>query len=75
MKRKWIQSALRNSKKGALSRQLGIPIEENIPISLLEDIIRRENKEIIYYKGRRIVVTPLLTRRANLALNLKKMKR
>jgi hypothetical protein len=35
-KRKWIQRAVQ--KRGALSRQLGIPEEKNIPITLLEKI-------------------------------------
>lgn len=69
----WIQKAVR--KRGALSRQLGIPEKENIPISLLTRIkgakigskIRNPTK-----KGhKRIKVTLLLKRRAVLAHTLK----
>lgn len=36
MVRKWIQRAIK--KRGALSRQLGIPEEKKIPITLLRKI-------------------------------------
>lgn len=62
-------------KKGALSRQLGIPEQDIIPKRLLKDIIRAKTGKIIYYKGKRIPVTRLLTRRSSLALNLKNMRR
>lgn len=72
-KKKWIKKA--RIKKGTLSRQLGIPIKENIPMSLLNEIISKENGEVIYYKGKKIVITPKLTKRANLARNLKRIKK
>lgn len=66
-------------KKGALSKQLGIPEEENIPIQLLNKIVRAEPGQTITNptsKGRsKIRVTRLVERRAILALNLKKFKR
>jgi len=66
-------------KKGALSRQLGIPVERNIPIKLLNKIIRARAGDTIRnpsMSGKRIIkVTRLLERRAILARNLKNFKR
>jgi len=73
----WIQKAVR--RRGALSRQLGIPVRENIPVTLLRrirdadvgDVVRNPSR-----RGRRRVrVTRLLKRRAVLALTLKKLGR
>lgn len=66
-------------KKGALSKQLGIPVGKRIPLSLLKKIqaarvgkiIRNPTK--IGYK--RIKITPKLERRAILAIRLKAMKK
>ena len=33
--KQWIQKAIRKSRKSALSRQLGIPEKDNIPVALL----------------------------------------
>jgi len=77
VKKRWIQKA--RIKKGALSRQLGIPERENIPNKLLYKIkktpvgktIRNPTK-----KGkRRIKITKKLKKRAVLALTLKKISR
>ena len=71
----WIQRAIK--KPGALSRQLGIPVEKDIPVRLLEKIrkakigsrIRNPTKT-----GKRIIkVTRLLKKRAVLALTLKRI--
>lgn len=66
-------------KRGALSRQLGIPIEKNIPNTLLNKIIRARAGQTIRnptLSGKRIIkVTRLLERRAILAMNLKNFKR
>ena len=76
-RRYWIQSAIK--KKGALSRQLGIPIEKNIPISLLEKIRNAKIGSTITNPTktgkRRIKVTRLLKKRAVLALTLKRLSR
>ena len=73
----WIQEAV--GKRGSLSRQLGIPVKENIPKTLLRRIktakigrtIRNPSK-----KGkRRYKVTRLLKKRAVLALTLKELPR
>lgn len=66
-------------KKGALSRQLGIPEKENIPITLLNKIIAAKPGQTIKNPtktGRRIIpVTRKLERRAILARNLKRLPR
>ena len=78
-KKFWIKTALAKRKKGALSRQLGIPEEENIPITLLKAIRDADIGKMVHNpttKGkRRIKTTRLLKRRAVLALTLKRMKK
>jgi len=75
-KKKWIP---RDLKKGALSRQLGIPEEEKIPMTLLNRIaeapigstIRNPTKT-----GKKVIkVTHLLKKRAVLARTLKKIRK
>jgi len=65
-------------KKGALSKQLGIPEEKNIPMTLLNKIIKAKAGQTIKNPTRigkkRIKVTRKLERRAILARTLKKMK-
>jgi len=74
MVKKWIP---RNLKKGALSRQLGIPEEKNIPVTLLEKIRRAKIGKKIRNPtktGKRLIrVTRLLKKRAVLALTLKRI--
>ena len=76
-RRYWIQSAIK--KPGALSRQLGIPIKKNIPISLLKKIRNAKIGSTITYPTktgkRRIKVTRLLKKRAVLALTLKRLRK
>jgi len=76
-RRYWIQSAIK--KKGALSRQLGIPIQKNIPFTLLEKIRRAKIGSTITNPTktgkRKIKVTRLLKRRAVLALTLKRLRK
>lgn len=57
-KKKWIQKL--HLKKGALHRQLGIPVGERIPDSTLREAAKAGGK---------------LSKRAQLALNLRKKKR
>ena len=72
---KWIQKT--GLKKGALSRQLGVPIEENIPITLLRKIQAAKAGDIIINPTkvgkRRIKVTSKIERRSILAIRLKQM--
>jgi len=76
-RRYWIQKAIK--KPGALSRQLGIPIKKNIPISLLKKIRNAKIGSTITNPTktgkRRIKVTRLLKKRAALALTLKRLKK
>jgi len=75
----WIKRALANRRKGALSRQLGIPEEDNIPVTLLKKIKHADIGEMVHNpatKGKsRIKVTRLLKRRAVMALTLKGLKK
>jgi hypothetical protein len=57
-KGKWIQKAIK--KPGALSKQLGVPEEKNIPMGKLEEASEKGGK---------------LGKRANLAMTLKRMNR
>ena len=73
----WIQSA--ELKEGALSRQLNIPISENIPVTLLKAIRDSDIGTIIKNPTKmgkqETTVTPLLKRRVVLALTLKGFKK
>jgi len=77
MTKKFIRRIIKNP--GSLSRQLNIPKKENIPITLLNTIIKARAGETIKNPTntgkRRIKVTRLLERRAILAKTLKKLKR
>lgn len=72
-RKKFIQKAIK--RPGALSKALGIPEKENIPITLLRKIQKAKVGDIIINptkKGkRRIKVTRLLERRAIFAIVLK----
>ena len=74
---KWIQKI--HLKKGVLHRQLGISKTEKIPMSLLNKIIAAKPGDTIINptsKGRkRIKVTRVLEKRANLAKNLKNISK
>ena len=59
-KKKWIQGALKKHKKGALHKQLGIPVDQTIPLLTLERAAKKSG---------------LLGKRARLALNLRKIRR
>ena len=77
MTRKFIKKL--HLKKGALSRQLNIPIKKNIPVTLLDKIIGAKAGQTILNPTkigkRKIKVTRILERRAILARTLKKLKR
>lgn len=73
---KWIQKT--RIKRGSLSRQLGIPQRENIPMTLLNKIISAKAGQTITNPTsvgkKRIKVTRLLERRSILARNLKNIR-
>ena len=75
-KKLWIQSA--KLKEGTLSKQLNIPISENIPVTLLKKIKSADVGTIVKNPTKmgkqEIPVTPLLKRRVVLALTLKGFK-
>lgn len=75
MVKKWIQKT--KIKKGALHKQLGVDEKNKIPITLLNKIISAEVGEVIKNSSKsskkRIKVTSLLKKRANLAKNLNKI--
>mgnify|MGYP001180883221 CR=1 FL=1 len=74
---KWIQKI--NLKKGTLHRQLGIPLDKKIPISLLNKIVSAKSGDTITNPTslgkKKIKVTRVLERRAILARNLKNISR
>jgi len=71
----WIQEAVK--KPGALSRQLEIPIEKDIPKRLLQKISKAKIGTVVKNPTKtgkkKIKVTPLLKKRAVLALTLKEI--
>jgi len=73
---KWIP---RNLVEGSLSHQLGIPVRQNIPMSLLQSIIKARAGQTIKNPTQigfpTIKVTHKMEHRAILAMNLKNIKR
>lgn len=69
---KWMQEAFKHSHKGALHRQLGIPINNKIPKYILEHIVNSKvgHSDMIY--GYRVTITALLKKRAQFLLNVEK---
>jgi hypothetical protein len=71
---KWIQKA--KPKKGALHRQLGYPTGTKIPKSELIIIKHAHVGDRVIVTGNsnksRVKVTPLLKKRANFALNVRR---
>jgi hypothetical protein len=70
-KKKWIQKA--DPKKGSLSKQLGIPEKDRIPIAALEKITKAEKGSKVKIGSKVVTVTPLLKHRAQFALNVKRL--
>lgn len=62
-------------KEGALSKQLGIPIKKNIPMALLNKLVKKENGSKFILNGKERKMTPLLKKRVSLAINLKGFKK
>lgn len=73
----WIPRGKEGIKKGALSKQLGIPERQNIPMGLLEDIKSAQIGAVIRNRHgigkREIKITAPLKKRANLAQTLKRL--
>ena len=62
-------------KEGALSKQLGIPIKDKIPMKLLKKLVKIENGSNFIHNGKTKKMTPLLKRRVSLAITLKSFKK
>jgi len=71
----WIQKARNPKKKGALHRELGIPHGKPIPVGTLRKIEKQKVGTHIRSGGKSRTVTPLMKKRANFALNVRKSKR
>lgn len=75
----WIQGANVMGHKGALSGELGIPVEDDIPFTLLEAIVGAKIGGVVVNPTQsghaRFRVTPLLKKRSVLALNLKRINK
>lgn len=70
--KKWIQRT--KIKKGALSKQIGVPVSKNIPIKVLNKIVKADiGTKVTVPKGR-VTVTRLMKRRAVMARTLKSIK-
>jgi hypothetical protein len=63
-------SFLKPIKHGALHRQLGIPLSKRIPIGLEREILEAKiGNKVLGHK-----VTPLMKKRVNFAVNMRKCK-
>lgn len=70
--KKWIQKT--KMKKGSLSRQLGVPVKENIPVGVLNKVVKAKvGTKVMVPKGK-VTVTKLMKRRAVFAKTLKGLK-
>ena len=72
MGKKKKSSPFDNIKKGALSKQLGIPEKEDIPKALLRKLKAMKVGESMDYKGKKIKITDTLKKRVQFALNFAK---
>jgi len=67
----WIQKAIK--KPGSLHKQLKIPEDKKIPMSLLKKIVAAKAGDEITFKEKKLKVTRLMEQRAIAAINLKKI--
>ena len=58
-------------KEGSLSKQLGIPVKDNIPMALLKKLVKKEIGSKFMLNGKERKMTTLLKRRVSLAITLK----
>jgi hypothetical protein len=73
MKPYWVKKI--GYKKGTLHHQLGIPKDKKLSGSLLKKIMKAKVGNKISYNQKKILITGLLKKRVNLAVNLRKMKK
>ena len=73
---KWIQKI--HLKKGSLSKQLGVPVAKDIPVTLLKKIQSAKKGSVVTNPGKlgkkKVTATGLLKKRVNLAINLKNIR-
>ena len=62
-------------KEGSLSKQLGIPVKDNIPMALLKKLVKKEIGSKFMLNGKERKMTTLLKRRVSLAITLKSRKK
>ena len=62
-------------EKGKLSKELGIPEEKNIPMTLLRKLAKVPNGEMFEHKGKSKKMTAGLKKRVTLAITLKGFKK
>ena len=62
-------------KEGALSKQLGIPVKDNIPMALLKKLVKKDIGSKFMLNGKERKMTTLLKRRISLAITLKSKKK
>ena len=74
-RRRWIQKAVDPKKRGSLHRQLGFPRCEMIPGDLLRAVKTAEPGQVVRASGKRVRITKLMKKRANLAVTLRRMKK
>ena len=76
MAQKWIQKI--NLKPGALRKMLKIPMNKNIPLTLLKKINKAETGIMLKNPTKigpwKIKITPQLKKRVNLALTFNRFK-
>ena len=62
-------------QRGRLSRDLGIPEDKNIPMSLINRLIKIENGQMFSHNGKQKKMTSALKKRLVLARTLKGFKK
>lgn len=73
MKNYWVRKI--GYKKGTLHKQLGISKDKKLPEQLLKKIMNSDVGDKIIYNKKKIKITPLLKKRVNLAINLRKIRK
>ena len=66
---------LNDLKKGTLHRALGIPQDQEIPVSLLQSLKNKAPGQKANVGGKTISITPKLEKKVNFALNARKWKK
>jgi len=74
----WVQEAM-GKKPGALRRQLGIPQDKKIPVTLMRKILKAETGDVVRNPTRvgrcKYKVTTLMQRRVNPVLTVGRLRK